>query len=236
MIMTLGWSALRLHSLPRKVLEATGYREKTFAPPLILGVSGGSGSGKTTFCDKLVDLVGRNQVAFLRQDDYYRDLANLPLEERARCNFDHPDAFEFPLLCTHLDLLSAGHQIAVPQYDFKTYTRTRIQRIVSPRPIVVLEGILIFSDTALEGRIHHKIFIDAAEEIRFHRRLRRDVKERGRTPESVSQQFKETVRPMHEQFVEPSKERSDRIVSGETPFETVLLELSAYLRQTIRRS
>lgn len=234
--MTLGWSAVRLHSLSRKVLEATGHREKSFVPPLILGVSGGSGSGKTTFCDKLVDLVGPNQVAFLKQDDYYRDLGYLPLDERASSNFDHPEAIEFPLLCTHLDLLSAGHQIAVPQYDFKSYTRTRIQRIVSPRPIVVLEGILIFADAALVSRIHHKIFIDAGEEVRFHRRLRRDVKERGRTPESVSQQFKETVRPMHEQFVEPSKILSDRVISGEAPFEPVLLELSSYLRQTIKRA
>jgi len=234
--MTFGWSALRLHSLSRKVLEATGNREKSFVPPLILGVSGGSGSGKTTFCDKLLDLVGRDQVAYLRQDDYYRDLSHLPLEERTTCNFDHPDAIEFPLLCTHLDLLSVGHQVAVPQYDFKTYTRNQIQRIVSPRPIVVLEGILIFSDTILESKIHHKIFIETAEDIRFHRRLRRDVKDRGRSPESVTQQYRETVLPMHEQFVEPSKERSDRVVSGEAPFEPVLLELSSYLRQTIRRS
>ncbi|NBO37542.1 uridine kinase [bacterium] len=234
--MTIGWSALRLHSLSRKVLEATGHREKAFVPPLILGVCGGSGSGKTTFCDKLVELVGGNQVALLKQDDYYRDQGHLPLEERSETNFDHPDSIEFPLLCTHIDLLDAGHQIAVPQYDFKTHTRTRIQRIVSPRPIVILEGILIFSDVSLESRIHHKIFIDATEEVRFHRRLRRDVKERGRSPESVSQQFEETVRPMHEQFVEPCKERSDRVISGEIPFETVLLELSAYLRQTIRRS
>lgn len=234
--MTFGWSAVRLHSLSRKVLEATGNREKRFVAPLVLGVSGGSGSGKTTFCDKLVELVGPSQVAFLRQDDYYRDLSHLQIDQRAQCNFDHPDSIEFPLLCTHLDLLSAGHQIAVPQYDFKTYTRTRIQRIVSPRPIVVLEGILIFSDSALVSRIHHKIYIDAGEEVRYLRRLRRDVRERGRTPESVSQQFQDTVRPMHEQFVEPSKDISDRIVSGESPFEPVLMELSAYLRQTIRRS
>lgn len=234
--MNFGWTALKLHSLSKKVHEAIGMRAKPFSPPLFLGVSGGSGSGKTTFCEKLADFIGREQVAILRQDDYYRDLSHLPLEERSQCNFDHPESIEFPLLCTHLDLLTAGHQIAVPQYDFNSYSRTRIQRIVAPKPIVLLEGILIFSDTSLESRLHHKIFIDATEEVRYHRRLRRDVKDRGRTPESVAEQFKETVRPMHEMFVEPSKSRSDRIISGEVPFDPIVLEISAYLRQTVCRS
>lgn len=233
--MTLGWSALRLHSLSRKVLDATGGRGRSHVAPLVIGVCGGSGSGKTSFCEKLVELLGPDQVAYLKQDDYYRDLGHLNMEDRLQVNFDHPEAIEFPLLCTHLDLLAAGHQIAVPQYDFKSYTRTRIQRIVAPRPVVLLEGILIFSDTSLESRIHHKIFIDAGEEVRFHRRLRRDVRERGRTPESVEERFKETVRPMHEQFVEPCKLRADRIISGESPFEPTLLELSTYLLQAKRR-
>lgn len=233
--MTLGWSASRLHSLSLKVLDATGGRGRSHTAPLVIGVCGGSGSGKTSFCEKLVELLGQDQVAYLKQDDYYRDLSNISLEERVQFNFDHPEAFEFPLLCTHLDLLAAGHQIAVPQYDFKSYTRTRIQRIVFPRPIVILEGILIFTDSSLESRIHHKIFIDAAEEVRFSRRLRRDVRDRGRTPESVEERFKETVRPMHEQFVEPCKVRADRVISGEIPFEPALLELSSYLIQAKRR-
>jgi len=234
--MNIGWTALKLHSLSKKVNEAIGMRAKPFSPPLFLGVSGGSGSGKTTFCEKLADLIGRDQVAILRQDDYYKDLSHLPIEGRRQCNFDHPESIEFALLCTHLDLLTAGHQVAVPQYDFNTYSRTRIQRIVAPKPIVLLEGILIFSDTSLESRLHHKIFIDATEEVRYHRRMRRDVKDRGRTPESVAEQFKETVRPMHEMFVEPCKSRSDRIVSGESPFEPVILEISSYLRQTVCRA
>ncbi len=234
--MTVGWSALRLHSLSRKVLDATGGRGRSHVAPLVIGVCGGSGSGKTSFCEKLVEFLGPEQVAYLKQDDYYRDLKHMALEERVQVNFDHPDAIEFPLLCTHLDLLAAGHQIAIPQYDFSLYTRTRIQRIVSPRPIVILEGILIFSDSSLESRIHHKIFIDTTEEVRFHRRLRRDVKERGRTPESVEERFKETVRPMHEQFVEPCKIRADRVISGEAPFEATLLELSSFLLQSKRRS
>lgn len=233
--MTLGWSALRLHSLSRKVLDATGGKGRSQVAPLVIGVCGGSGSGKTSFCEKLVELLGPDQVAYLKQDDYYRDLGHLSLEDRLQVNFDHPEAIEFPLLCTHLDLLAAGHQIAVPQYDFSSYTRTRIQRIVAPRPVVLLEGILIFSDAPLESRIHHKIFIDAGEEVRFHRRLRRDVRERGRTPESVEERFKETVRPMHEQFVEPCKHRADRVISGESPFEPTLLELSTYLLQSKRR-
>lgn len=234
--MTVGWSALRLHSLSRKVLDATGGRGRAHVAPLVIGVCGGSGSGKTSFCEKLVEFLGPEQVAYLKQDDYYRDLKHMALEERVQVNFDHPEAIEFPLLCTHLDLLAAGHQIAIPQYDFSLYTRTRIQRIVSPRPIVILEGILIFSDSSLESRIHHKIFIDTTEEVRFHRRLRRDVKERGRTPESVEERFKETVRPMHEQFVEPCKARADRVISGEAPFEATLLELSSFLLQSKRRS
>jgi uridine kinase len=201
----------------------------------VIGVCGGSGSGKTSFCEKLVDFLGPDQVALLRQDDYYRDLGHLALEDRVAMNFDHPEAFEFPLLCTHLDLLSAGHQVAVPQYDFKSYTRTRIQRIVFPKPYVVIEGILILSDASLESRFHHKIFIETAEDVRYDRRLRRDVRDRGRTPESVEQRFKETVRPMHEQFVEPCKVRADRVISGEMPFEAALLELSSFLIQSHRR-
>lgn len=234
--MTIGWSALRLHSLSQKVLDATGGRGRAnVSPPLVIGVCGGSGSGKTAFCEKLVELLGPEQIAYLKQDDYYRDLGNMDFAERLKVNFDHPEAIEFALLCTHLDLLAAGHQVAVPHYDFSSYTRTRIQRIVSPRPVVLLEGILIFSDTSLESRIHHKIFIDTTEEVRFHRRLRRDVRERGRSPESVQERFQESVRPMHELFVEPGKSRADRVISGEAPFEPTLLELSTYLLQTHQR-
>lgn len=228
-----GRFALRHHSLAKKIREAIGVREKRYVQPYILGVCGGSGSGKTTFCEQLVSLLGPDRIAHVSQDDYYRDLAHLLPEERARVNFDHPDSIEFSLLATHLDHLAQGRDVAVPKYDFATHTRTAVQQIVSPKPIVLVEGILLFADTLTAGRIHHKIFIDASEEVRFARRLRRDVRERGRSAESVEWQFQSTVRPMHDLFVEPKKVLADRVVSGETPFEPALLELSGHLMRGV---
>ena len=230
----LGRSSLRLHSLSNKVREAIGVHPKKFEPPITLGVCGGSGSGKTTFCEQLVQLLGADRVAYLRQDDYYKDLTHLSPEDRARVNFDHPDSIEFSLLTTHLDFLSSGREIAVPRYDFASHCRTTIQQILSPKPIVLVEGILLFADVQTSLRLQHKIFIDASEQVRFQRRLRRDIRERGRTPESVEWQFQSTVSPMHNLFVEPKKIIADRIVSGESPFEPTLLELvTALMRQTL---
>jgi len=229
----LGRFALRHHSLPLKIREAIGVRDKRFVQPYILGVCGGSGSGKTTFCEQLVSILGSDRVAHLRQDDYYRDLTHLDKTARAAVNFDHPDSIEFALLSTHLDHLGQGREVAVPKYDFSSHTRTLIQQIVSPKPIVLVEGILLFADSSTASRIHMKVFIDTSEEVRFARRLRRDVRERGRTPESVEWQFSSTVKPMHNLFVEPKKALADKIVSGETPFESALLELSGLLMRDV---
>lgn len=228
-----GRTALRLHSLSRKIDEAVGLRQRNFIPPIVLGVCGGSGSGKSTFCELLVSLLGPERVAYLRQDDYYKDLSHLALEERIQTNFDHPDSIEFALLTTHLDFLTSGREIAVPRYDFGTHLRTSIQQIVSPRPIVLVDGILLLADANTTTRLQHKIFIDASESVRFQRRMKRDSRERGRTPESIENQFNSTVRPMHDLYVEAKKSLADRIISGEAPFEPVLFDLCASLMREI---
>ena len=197
--------------------------------PFIIGVCGGSGSGKTTFCDQLLSILGPNRAAHISQDDYYRDLSHMTQHDRSQVNFDHPESIEFGLLAQHLDLLSQGQPVAVPKYDFASHTRTVRQQIVSPKPVVLVEGILLFSDEPTSQRLDLRIFIDARENIRFERRLHRDVKERGRTPESVHLQFLSTVKPMHNTFVEPKRVLADRIISGEEPFEPTLLELTSFL-------
>ena len=231
--MTYGKFSLKNHSLTAKVREAIGLRNKFFVRPYVLGVCGGSGSGKTTFCEMLCEVLGADKIAYLRQDDYYRDLSHLSLEQRAAVNFDHPDSIEFPLLSTHLDHLRDGKAVAVPKYDFSKHSRTTLQQIVSPKPIVLVEGILLFADNATCSKMEMKIFIDASEEVRFRRRLRRDVKERGRTAESVHTQLNKTVRPMHNLFVEANRTQADRVVSGEDPFEPTLVELTSLLMRHI---
>jgi uridine kinase len=221
--------SVKVHALSTKVREATGLKSRYFEPPIVLGVCGGSGSGKTTFCHQFVHLLGADRVAHLRQDDYYRDLSDIPLSEREKVNFDHPGSVEFDLLLEHLDSLSAGHEIAVPKYDFATHTRIHVEQIVSPKPIILVEGILLFAHEILTSRIDVKVFIDTPEEVRFDRRLRRDIRERGRTGESVRSQFTETVQPMHQTYVEPKKTIADRVISGELPFEPHLYDLCSQI-------
>ena len=180
--------------------------------PIIVGVAGGTGSGKTTVSQAILDRVGRERIAYIQHDAYYRDRSHLPFEERAKLNFDHPDALETELLVEHLRRLRAGEPVEVPIYDFATHTRIPQTRRVEPRPVIMVEGILIFADRALRDMLDVKIFVDTDADLRFIRRLERDIAERGRTMRSVIDQYLTTVRPMHLEFVEPSKRYADVII------------------------
>jgi uridine kinase len=182
------------------------------AGPVVIGVAGGSGSGKTTVVRRIVESLGSDQVTVLEHDRYYRYRSDLRLEERAALNYDHPDSLETDLLVTHLRHLRAGQAVEVPLYDFARYARLSATDLVQPRRAIIVEGILIFTDAALRGLLDIKVFVDADDDVRFIRRLRRDVAERGRTMDSVIEQYLGTVKPMHLEFVEPSKRYADVIV------------------------
>jgi uridine kinase len=179
---------------------------------MIIGISGGTGSGKTTVAKSILKSVNARDVVFIQQDSYYRNLKDLPLDFRETANFDHPDALDNDLLVHHVMKLNAGDAVELPLYDFKAHTRLSETVLIEPKPIVIIEGILIFSDPRLLEQMDIKVFVDTPDDIRFIRRLRRDVAERGRTVESVIEQYLETVRPMHMQFVEPSKRYADVII------------------------
>ncbi len=180
--------------------------------PLVIGVGGGSGSGKTTVVRRIVESLPEDRVTVLEHDRYYRDRSELRLEERAALNYDHPDALETDLLVQHLVALRAGQSVDVPVYDFARYTRRAATDRVEPRSAVIVEGILIYTDARLRELMDIKVFVDADADTRFIRRLRRDVSERGRTLESVIDQYLNTVKPMHLEFVEPSKRYADIII------------------------
>jgi uridine kinase len=179
---------------------------------LVIGIAGGSGSGKTTIAHTLIERVGGDRIAFVQNDAYYRDQSDIPFEQRLLVNYDHPASLETELLVRHLHELRAGNAIALPVYDFAQFTRTARAVPVQPRPVVLVEGILIFVDPALRALFDIKVYVDAPADLRFIRRLQRDMTERNRTPESVIRQYLETVRPMHLEFVEPSKRFADLIL------------------------
>ncbi len=181
-------------------------------PPLVIGVAGGSGSGKTTVSRAILDRVGRERIAYLPHDAYYRDLAHLPHDERAQFNFDHPNAFDNELYIAHIDRLCAGRSVDVPSYDFASYTRGPSAATILPQPVLLLEGILIFAEAALRERMSVKLFVDTEGDLRIIRRIQRDTRSRGRTVASVIEQYLTTVRPMHLEFVEPSKRYADIII------------------------
>lgn len=180
--------------------------------PIIIGVAGGTASGKTTVAHRILESVGEKRLAYIEHDAYYRDLSHLPMEERKALNFDHPDALENELLIEHLHALQHGATIAMPVYDFAAYARTSDRKIITPKPVVMVEGMLIFVDKALRDMMDIKIYVDTADDLRFIRRLKRDVESRGRTVEYVIEQYLDTVRPMHLEFVEPSKQFADLII------------------------
>jgi uridine kinase len=180
--------------------------------PFVIGVAGGSGSGKTTVVRRIIGSIGDDQVTVLEHDRYYRDRNDLRLEERAALNYDHPDSLETDLLVRHLHELRAGRPVEVPEYDFARYARQSETVTALPRKAIIVEGILIFADAALRGLMDVKVFVDADDDTRFIRRLQRDLAERGRTVASVIEQYLGTVKPMHLEFVEPSKRYADIII------------------------
>lgn len=183
------------------------------ARPVTVGIAGGTGSGKTTVARAIHDRVGRDRIEWISHDSYYREFEALSPEELHHINFDHPDSLETELLARHLDVLGKGFAVDVPVYDFATYARktNEIHR-VEPRKVIIVEGILVLAEPELRKRIDIKLFVDTPPDIRFLRRLMRDIKTRNRSVESVIEQYMTTVRPMHEEFVEPSKRYADLII------------------------
>ncbi|MFZ0821230.1 MAG: uridine kinase [Candidatus Acidiferrales bacterium] len=179
---------------------------------LTIGISGGTGSGKTTITNRLIQALSEDRILILQQDHYYKDLPHLPLEERAKQNFDHPESLDTPLLVSHVRALREGGSIERPVYDFTQHRRVPATVHLEPRPAIIVEGILIFENAALRDLLDIKIFVDTDADLRFIRRMRRDVRERGRTAESVVHQYLSTVRPMHMEFIEPSKRYADVII------------------------
>ena len=182
------------------------------ARPLVIGVAGGSGSGKTTVVRRIVESIGEGEVTVLEHDRYYRDRSDLRLEERAALNYDHPDSLETHLLVQHVETLRDGSRVEVPRYDFARYCRHASSETIAPGRALIVEGILIYTDAALRRLMDVKVFVDTDDDTRFIRRLQRDISERGRTVQSVIDQYLSTVKPMHLEFVEPSKRYADIII------------------------
>ena len=180
--------------------------------PFIIGIAGGTASGKTTVVREIMKALGDEHVLVIMHDSYYRDRSDIPLEERRRANYDHPDALETSLMVEHVSRLQRWQAVDLPLYDFTTYTRQGETLPVSPRPVIILEGILVLSDERLRSFMDIKVFVETDSDVRFIRRLQRDVKERGRSVDSVIEQYLRTVRPMHLEFVEPSKRYADIII------------------------
>jgi len=180
--------------------------------PVVFGVAGGTASGKTTVAERILQGVGASQVAYLAHDAYYKDMSHLPFEERARLNYDHPNSLETDLLVEHIEELLAGRSVCVPIYDFTRHRRTAETTAINPCPIILIEGILIFTHRRLRQLMDIKVYVDTDPDVRFIRRMLRDMEERDRSLDSIIKQYLETVRPMHQEFVEPSKRYADIII------------------------
>jgi uridine kinase len=202
--------------------------------PLVIGIAGGTGSGKTTVSKVILDRVGIDQVAYIMHDSYYKDLSDLPLNQRTAVNFDHPNSLDTDLMIEHVRELKAGRAVRVPTYDFTTHSRTGKTILVESRPVILVEGILIFLEAELRDLFDVKLFVDTDADIRFIRRLQRDITERGRTTESVIHQYQTTVRPMHLRFVEPSRRYADVIIPeggfNEVAMDMVIARIESLLR------
>lgn len=203
----------------------------------VIGVAGGSGSGKSTIARNVLEVIGPENVAYIQQDSYYYDLKHLPSEIREKLNYDHLDSIDNDLLLAHLEELKKGQGVNRPIYDFKTHSRLENTEYLPPRKIILLEGILILADMRLRDMMDIKIFVDTAADLRFIRRLKRDVLERGRSIESVVDQYLNTVRPMHEKFVEPCKKYSDIIIPegghNEVAMDMLITKIKAITQKQI---
>ena len=179
---------------------------------VLLGIGGGTGSGKTVLSNNLINKFNRDEIAIIRQDSYYRDLSHQTSQERARTNFDHPEALDFDLLTKHLEILLNDDPVKIPVYDFSTHTRTPKKNQLDPRPILILEGTMVLTHQQIRDKMDIKIYVETDADVRFIRRLQRDINERSRTMEDVIEQYMNTVRPMHEEFVEITKKYADIIL------------------------
>lgn len=179
---------------------------------VIIGVAGGSGSGKTTVVREIIRNIGSSQVTVIHHDSYYRDVTHLSFEDRTRINYDHPDSLETALLVAHLHMLRAGQSVEVPVYDFAQHNRSAEVEQAEPRKVIIVDGLLVLWDAELRKMMDIKVFVDTDADLRFIRRLKRDIQERGRSAESVIDQYTATVRPMHLEFIEPSKRYADIIL------------------------
>ena len=201
--------------------------------PFVLGVAGGSSSGKTTVAERLAGLIGEQHLALLRLDSYYHDRPDMPFDDRAKVNYDHPDAFDWDLLGHHLSRLCEGHPVDVPVYDYAMHLRSDDVVQVHPARVVVVEGILVLWEAALRQKFDLKVFVDTDADVRLIRRLKRDVAERGRSIDSIVEQYTETVRPSHLQFIEPSKRYADVIIPEGGQNDAALDVLLARVRELL---
>ncbi|MDH3493511.1 MAG: uridine kinase [Acidobacteriota bacterium] len=203
---------------------------------MIVGICGGTGSGKTTMANALVERIGAHAINLIEQDSYYKNLSSLPLDERRVANFDHPDSLDIDNLAADLKSLKAGNTVEIPVYDFTTHTRKSEPLVLSPKPVTVLEGILILSIAELREQMDIKVYLDTSSDTRLLRRIKRDIQERGRTLEQTLLQYETTIRPMHHEYVEPTKEFAD-IVVPEGGHRGLLVDmLAALIESEMKRS
>jgi len=203
--------------------------------PLVIGIAGGTGSGKTTVAMAILERSGADQIAYIQHDSYYKDLGDLAPAQRANTNFDHPNSLESALMMEHIHQLKSGKSVEVPSYDFTSHTRKKETLHVEAKAIILVEGILLFTEAKMRDLIDIKLFVDTDADIRLIRRLQRDISERGRTTESVIQQYQSTVRPMHLEFVEPSKRYADLIIPeggyNQVAMDVVFASIEARIHQ-----
>ena len=203
--------------------------------PIIIGIAGGSGSGKTTVINHIVNTIGEENLVCLQHDSYYRDLKHLSFEERSKQNFDHPSSLETELMIRHVEALKEGYQVEVPIYDFTKHVRKQETKLVEPKKIILVDGILILSEKHLRKLLNIKLFVDTDDDIRLLRRIRRDILERERSLESVLNQYEQYVRPMHLEFVEPSKRYADIIIPRGGENKVALDMVNAMIQERLNK-